>query len=160
MLGRSIDVRYEPVHWQMDDVAWKPSKFRGRVLVVDDSSAGRRMISRILGSVGVNVTTAADGREACDIVRSSEKGPFDLILMDLQMPEIDGYEATALLRSTGYQGRIVALGASVLPGTRERCLECGCDDFAAKPISFEMLYSLASRFLPLARASARKRVVA
>ncbi|HSZ56907.1 MAG TPA: response regulator [Tepidisphaeraceae bacterium] len=160
MLGRSIEVRYEPVQWRVDDVAWKPSRFRGHVLVVDDSSAGRRMISRILGSVGLKVTTVDGGREACDLLLSSQKGRFDLVLMDVEMPDIDGCEATGLLRASGYQGRIIALSACAGAETRERCLECGCDDFAAKPISFEMLYGLVGRLLPAARSSNRKRAFA
>src|SRR5437588_2605602 len=102
----------------------------GRVLVADDSSDGRRMISGILSCLGLEVAVAENGRVACDAALSAAKRgePFDLILMDLQMPVIDGYEATALLRRKRYSGRIVALTSDCeFRGSQQKCLQAGCD---------------------------------
>jgi CheY-like chemotaxis protein len=119
----------------------------GSVLVVDDSKDGRAIISRILSCVGLAVETAENGQEGCQrALAALEDGhPFDLILMDMSMPVMDGLEATAHLRGYGYTGRIAALTANV--EAREACLFAGCDDFAAKPITYELLLDLAQRNL-------------
>jgi len=137
----------------------EPDKMRRRVLVADDSSDGRRMISGILGCLGLEVAVAENGRVACDAALSAwRRGePFDLILMDLQMPVIDGYEATALLRASGYAGRVVALTSDcAFLGTHEKCLKAGCDGYATKPITFEMLDGVVRRYLPQPRQALRK----
>ena len=129
------------------------TRTRARVLVADDSSDGRKMISGILRCLGLETAVAENGRVACNLAMSAWKSgeAFDLILMDMQMPEIDGYEATALLRSMGYSGRIVALTAScAFHGTHDKCLDAGCDAYACKPITFGMLQDVVRRNLPQA----------
>src|SRR5436305_8396430 len=88
-----------------------PSTTQERVLVVDDSSDGRRMIAEILGCLGMSATVAEGGRAAVVMAMAAHRTghPYDLILMDSQMPEVDGYQATTELRSMGYDGKIVAL---------------------------------------------------
>lgn len=125
-----------------------------RVLVVDDSSDGRRVITGILRCLGLETQVAENGRIACKLALSASKRgeAFDLILMDTQMPELDGCQATALLRSAGYAGRIVALTSdSILQPTDRKCMEAGCDGHATKPITFQLLRDTVDRYLPQAR---------
>jgi CheY-like chemotaxis protein len=74
--------------------------------------------------------------------------PFDIVFMDMQMPEMDGYEATSRLRQAGYLRPIVALTSHSMSGERQRCLEIGCDEYMTKPIDRLMLLQVLSRFLP------------
>ncbi len=106
----------------------------GRVLVAEDGPDNRVLISFYLEHAGLDVTLVENGRLACDAALSaaSDGKPYDLILMDMQMPEMDGYAATTLLRELKYAGPIVALTAHAMGGDREKCLACGCDDFAVK----------------------------
>jgi CheY-like chemotaxis protein len=103
------------------------------------------LITTLLRGYGLAVVVASDGQaaveRAIDVWRSG--APFDLILMDMQMPLMDGYQATATLRARGYTNPIVALTAHAMAGERERCLEAGCDEYIRKPIERgELLYVL------------------
>ena len=91
--------------------------------------------------MNLDVEIAEDGRLACEMAEKSqaEGKPFDLILMDVQMPKMNGYEATQWLRQHGWKGPIVALTAHALVGDREKCLAAGCDDYIAKPITAKEL---------------------
>ncbi len=135
-------------------------KLRGRILVVDDSQDGRAVVGKVFKCMGLTVESAENGLDGCQrTLAALQSGqPFDLILMDMHMPVMDGYSATAYLRSVGYTGRIAALTADSNQGVRERCLLAGCDDFAIKPISLEELFHLARRNisadgLPIAQSS-------
>lgn len=139
------------------------TKLFGSILVVDDCSYGRKTISTVLRSVGLRVETAENGQMACQrALAALEAGrPFDLILTDMDMPVMDGYEAMTYLRERGYPGRIVALTATSDEDAREQCFIAGCDDFATKPIIFAKLVDLAKRNLhsasaPISLAEARK----
>jgi CheY-like chemotaxis protein len=114
-------------------------KLCGRVLVVDDMPDGRAILSRILKYLGLEVDTAEDGQQAHDkTMQAWQAGsPYDLVLMDMQMPVMDGFLATALLRSHQYRGRIAALTG--MGRVREACLTAGCDDYVDKPIAFDTL---------------------
>ncbi|OWK71080.1 hybrid sensor histidine kinase/response regulator [Pedobacter sp. AJM] len=111
--------------------------FAGRkILVVDDNETNRLVASAILLNYGAQVLNAEHGEMALDMVKDEV---YDIILMDIQMPVMDGYETTSILRQQGYPGTIIALTASVVAGERERCIAAGMDDYLTKPINEELL---------------------
>jgi PAS domain S-box-containing protein len=113
----------------------------GRILLAEDNEAIRRFLALRLHRAGVEVAAACNGQEAVDqAVAALEAGrPFDWILMDLQMPVLDGYEATRQLRSRGYRAPIIALTAYATAENREECLRFGCDDHLSKPLDWDRL---------------------
>ncbi|MFO1000409.1 MAG: response regulator [Planctomycetaceae bacterium] len=125
---------------------------RGRLLVVEDNFVNQQLMMRVLAKDGFEVRIAADGSEAVQILNIES---FDAVLMDCQMPTMDGYEATRLIRKAerkaraGHRLPILALTANAMAGDREKCLFCGMDDFVTKPISFAGLYGTLSRYLQL-----------
>jgi CheY-like chemotaxis protein len=114
-----------------------------RILVAEDNRVNQKLMTTLLQRKGHLVTVVESGREA---VAATEKQFFDLVLMDMQMPEMDGFEATSLIRegekSTGRHLRIIAITASAMVGDRERCLAAGLDDYLAKPINAGELYNI------------------
>lgn len=109
-----------------------------RLLLVDDNAINRTVASKMLQKLGLSPATAADGHEAIEAVRS---GNYDIVLMDVQMPEMDGLEATRRIRRAlaVQQPRIIAMTANAIEGDRETCLEAGMDDYLAKPVRLETL---------------------
>ncbi|RZA24367.1 MAG: response regulator [Proteobacteria bacterium] len=102
------------------------------VLVADDSEDNLFLIRRMLTKMGLTVSTASNGIIAC---RMALEGNFDLVLMDIQMPEMDGYEATKALRQQGYSKPIIALTAHAMSQERELTAAAGCDAHLTKPIN-------------------------
>ncbi|MCB1055450.1 MAG: response regulator [Acidobacteria bacterium] len=125
----------------------------GRVLIADDSPELLELCGKMLERWGLEHVTAADGEEAVTVASAQ---PFDIVLMDWQMPRLDGLEATRELRRRGVGSAIVALTAAAGDGDRERCLAAGCSAYLVKPIDFKELYRLLQRLLAGARSPAAK----
>jgi CheY-like chemotaxis protein len=118
-----------------------------RILLVEDNTVNQKVGSALLGKLGCRVDVAANGREALDMAALL---PYELIFMDCQMPEMDGYEATSQIRSREGAARhapIVALTAGAMAEDRERCLEAGMDGYLSKPIRMEQLQEVLARYL-------------
>ncbi len=120
------------------------------ILLVEDNRANRELVVRILENFGCNPTTARNGEEAIEV---TEKRSFDLILMDCQMPEMDGFEASQILDKMKKQEKIpdmpiIALTANAMKGDRERCLESGMNDYISKPLRKTALRSILMQWLP------------
>jgi signal transduction histidine kinase/ActR/RegA family two-component response regulator len=122
---------------------------RGRVLLAEDTHDTRVLLRHVLTRAGLAVEIAENGREALEKALASRAAdePFDVVLMDMQMPVLDGYDATRALRSAGYTLPIVALTAHTMAGEREKCLAVGCDDYASKPIDRALLLAVVRRCL-------------
>ncbi len=120
----------------------RESKHRSRVLLAEDNAVNQTLAVRLLEKRGYTVIAAGDGREA---VEEFEKGQFDVILMDIQMPGMDGFAATAAIRGkeklTGGHIPIIAMTAHALKGDRERCISAGMDGYVSKPIRTSELFS-------------------
>jgi two-component system sensor histidine kinase/response regulator len=118
-------------------------------LVAEDNAVNQRLILRLLEKRGHRVVLAQNGREALE---ASKKQRFDIVLMDLQMPEMDGLEATRLLRenerASGTHLPIIALTAHAMQGDKERCLACGMDGYVSKPINLEELFAVIENVVP------------
>ncbi|HIE96091.1 MAG TPA: response regulator [Planctomycetes bacterium] len=130
--------------------AGKPASpvLNGRVLVAEDGVDTQRLIAVLLRKAGGDVTLAGNGRIAHDLALAArdDGAPFDLILMDMQMPVLDGYLATSQLRLAGYTGSIVALTAHAMSTDRDKCIKSGCNDFMSKPFDHKKLISLVARY--------------
>lgn len=125
---------------------YAPRQLGLRVLLAEDGEESREVITLHLRHAGCQVTPAVDGEQAHRLATdAAAAAPFDVILMDMQMPVMDGYTATSRLRAEGYQGVIVALTAHALTEDRERCLRVGCDEYAAKPVDMPALLALMER---------------
>lgn len=107
-----------------------------RVLVVDDGVANRKLISLVLTRAGCEIIEAHNGEVAIEKVQNNG---LDLVLMDMQMPVMDGYQATRRLRETGFDLPIIALTANAMTGDREKCIETGCSGFLPKPVNIDQL---------------------
>ncbi|WP_413290390.1 response regulator [Bdellovibrio sp. HCB337] len=121
------------------------SQVQGKsVLLVDDSEINRLLLNRILSNHKMLVTQADNGEEAIAKARSAD---YDVILMDVQMPIMDGRTATQTLRSTGYKKPIIALTAHAMKEDRDRCIEAGCNDYLTKPVDFELLFRTLAKYV-------------
>ena len=128
------------------------------ILVVDDNELNRDVAYQILNDEGATVECAESGQQAFDLIERSAKRP-DLILMDVEMPGMDGYQATRSLRESSRYGNIpiVALTAGALESQKEKALEAGMDDFIAKPFEVEQLLKLVCRYTGQAYSDANQR---
>ncbi|MFT7098713.1 MAG: CheY-like chemotaxis protein [Rickettsiales bacterium] len=119
------------------------------ILLAEDNSVNQKVMTSLLKRYGCLVTPAGNGEEAVDQVR---KQKFDIILMDCQMPEMDGYEATKIIRELERKKQqsanvIIAVTAHSLKGDKEKCLEAGMDDYLSKPVNIKNLEDILERWV-------------
>lgn len=117
-----------------------------KVLVVDDDEMNRDMLSRRLKRKGFDVSIAVNGKEAVDMTRTDKP---DIVLMDLSMPVMDGYEATGILKADDATKSIpiVGLSAHAMVGDREKAIDAGCDDYDTKPVDLPRLLGLIEKYI-------------
>jgi len=122
---------------------------RAYVLIVEDNLLNQKLALRMLEKLGYRADLADNGRDA---VRMIEKGGYDLVFMDCQMPEMDGYEASAIIRQrekeSGQHLPIIAMTAHTMTGDRDKCMEAGMDDYISKPIRKEQIVQVISKWVP------------
>jgi PAS domain S-box-containing protein len=125
-------------------------KISGRVLLAEDGKDNQRFIAAMLRKAGAEVVIAENGRIAVEKARAEN---FDLILMDMQMPELDGYAATSRLRRSGYAQPIIALTAHAMADDRAKCLQAGCTEYLVKPIDRRLLVQTVARCVKAGQAT-------
>jgi CheY-like chemotaxis protein len=134
-----------------DDAGGDRSPRGLRVLLAEDNAVNQRLAVRLLEKRGHRVALVGNGREA---LAALDREPFDAVLMDVQMPEMDGFEATAAIRqrekATGGHLTVIAMTAHAMKGDRERCLEAGMDGYVAKPLRSEELFAVLEGLVPAA----------
>ncbi|KKL44506.1 hypothetical protein LCGC14_2365000, partial [marine sediment metagenome] len=141
----------------------KRRTLHGRLLLAEDVPEVQTLVRMNLEAAGLETDSAENGKTAVEkaLASKAEGKPYDLILMDIQMPELNGFEATRRLRQEGWNGPIIALTAHAMSGDREECLEAGCDDYISKPMTDEELFDTVARHLekasPSLSASAARR---
>jgi len=158
-LSIPVEVRKQEQQKQSQRAAG-PAKLRGRILLVEDGRDNQKLFAHIMKKAGAEVTVAENGLEG--IAKLSIGGdpdaglldppPCDLVLMDMQMPVLDGYSATKRLRELGLPVPVVALTAHAMAGARQQCLDAGCDDIATKPISGRVLLETCAEWLAKSKA--------
>jgi len=142
-LGESFLAQHKP---ELARVRRRPLGSGRRILLAEDNRVNQRVASRMLENAGHSVVLAETGKEALD---AHAQESFDLVLMDVQMPEMDGWEATAAIRArerpAGLHTPIVAMTAHAMGGDRERCLLAGMDDYISKPVNSATLLEVVER---------------
>jgi CheY-like chemotaxis protein/HPt (histidine-containing phosphotransfer) domain-containing protein len=147
-LVHNLTAEQLPSGAEKSESATEETKLAGRVLLAEDGEDNRDLIASHLRRAGLEVVIVCTGKKAVEAVRGQD---FDVVLMDMQMPELDGYGAARILRDLGFKVPIIALTAHAMPEDRVKCLDAGCTEYLSKPISRLQLIRTLSRFLPAAR---------
>ena len=126
-------------------------QFTGQVLLAEDTIDNQRLFELQLRRMGLQVTIVDNGQQAVDITGTRT---FDLILMDMQMPVLDGLSAVEYIRDRGYRKPIVALTANAMKEFRDICIQTGCDDFISKPVEWDQFRRVLARYLPIVDTNA------
>jgi len=147
--GAVLGTSLEGLMPEPGQIAQLPITLDGRVLLAEDGEDNRRLITLHLRKAGADVETAENGNVALAMIEKAEREgrPYDLLLTDIQMPELDGYTLARVLRGNGNRIPIVALTAHALAEDRVQCMKAGCDDYAAKPIDRRDLLQRCARWL-------------
>ena len=124
-------------------------KLAGRILLAEDGIDNQRLIAFHLRSAGATVDTADNGRIALEMIECKEAAgmPFDLLVSDMQMPEMDGYSLARSLRESGSKLPILALTANAMSDDEWKCIDAGCDDYTTKPINKSVLLAKCEAWL-------------
>jgi two-component system sensor histidine kinase/response regulator len=129
----------------------RESRHKLRILLAEDNAVNQLVAARLLEKRGHTVVVVGNGREALTALGNGGSDGFDLVVMDVQMPEMDGFEATGIIRagekSSGTHLPIIAMTAHAMKGDQERCLAAGMDDYVSKPIQVEQLFAAIDRLL-------------
>jgi CheY-like chemotaxis protein len=158
-LVRVLGVEAAPGSLRGDGDDSRPAAMALRLLVAEDSAVNRRLALALLAKLGYQADMVENGREALDAV---ERKAYDVVLMDVQMPELDGLEASRRIRDRfGSSGgpRIIAMTANAMEGDREECFAAGMDDYLSKPIRLDDLSRALARCGPLAPTGAQRTAV-
>ncbi len=140
----------QPKEQQTQPKTQNEFSFHGNILVAEDNPMNQKLIKRLLEKTGLNVTIVSDGLQALQAVQSND---FDIIFMDIQMPNMNGYEAIQAIRNLNITTPIITLTANAIKGDRERCLQAGADDYLPKPINVKELYEKIEHYLSLSLVS-------
>jgi CheY-like chemotaxis protein len=127
------------------------------ILLAEDGPDNQRLLMLVLKKAGATVALAKNGREVVEMALAPIRGwqrrhsdkpeQFDIVLMDIQMPEMDGYEATRQLRAEGFAGPIIALSANATTHAAHQCLDAGCTDYLAKPVDRDALLNMIAKYV-------------
>ena len=125
------------------------AKLTGRILLAEDGPDNQRLISFHLRKAGATVDIAGNGKIALDMIDKAlaDNTPYDLLITDIQMPEMDGYTLAKSLRNRGNTMNIIALTAHAMSDDRQKCIDAGCDDYASKPIDKAALLAVCTKWI-------------
>jgi signal transduction histidine kinase/CheY-like chemotaxis protein/HPt (histidine-containing phosphotransfer) domain-containing protein len=152
VIPAGLDVKAQPLFNKYDQLkrlrkekkSDETLNLSGRILVAEDTPTNQTLIKLLLTRLGFEVEIAEDGKQAVDMALN---GDFDAILMDIQMPHMNGYDATRKLRQAGYKKPVIAVTAHAMRGDKEKCLAAGCDDYISKPINRQQLVDVLREYL-------------